>query len=668
MDASTPAGAPAAPVSRARPVASLGVKLGFAVFCAMACLAIVATAVFSNRLTQAYEDAGRSQLQAIVTTYDQGFRVTALEEPGKVEERIANLRRLNKTIHKVSVSWHDVYGATLLVQDGHNHDPDGAKRDVTTSVVQKVDGNGNRAPIDQAVQPYTEVRAADGAHYGKLTHLITRGGTPRAMLELHYDLKSLDAALAYDKRTVAGVALLAALTLTLVVNLFLGRAMLAPLQRLRAAAHRLGAGERGTRLGWGRRDEIGLLAQDFDRMAAELDGAQRHLESLALTDPLTGLLNHRAFKERLEQELRRAEREKYALAVVALDVDNFKEINDRWGHAAGDEGLRVLAGAFRVHLRPSDVSGRVGGDEFCLAIVRSTAEEAEQVVDRLRDHIARLEIGPAGQTLTISAGISEFPRHSLAREELIHLADGAMYWAKSRGRDRTCIYSADSTFALSAEELAAQAARDGLVNTVHALAKAVDAKDGYTSMHSMRVGRYAAAVARKLGFDEAAIEVIRTAGVLHDVGKIGISDTILQKNEGLTQEEAAIMRRHSELGRDIIAGAGMTEIADMVLDLHERWDGQGYPRGLAREEIRLESRILHAADALEAMTSSRVYRDALCTEDAICEIAASRGTQIDPLVADVLLGLLRSGELCPEGNVPAAEAELAVVDGAGREL
>src|SRR3712207_5447566 len=131
------------------------------------------------------------------------------------------------------------------------------------------------------------------------------------------------------------------------------------------------------RLQWQRKDEIGLLAADFDRMAEELDTVHEHLEALALKDPLTGLLNHRAFKERLEQELRRAEREKYSVAVVALDVDNFKEMNDRWGHAAGDESLRVLARAFRVHLRPSDICGRLGGDEFSLAVVRSTSEETE---------------------------------------------------------------------------------------------------------------------------------------------------------------------------------------------------------------------------------------------------------------------------------------------------
>jgi diguanylate cyclase (GGDEF)-like protein len=637
--------APRVPTVSRGPV-TLAVKLGLVVFGAMTALAVLATLVFTNRLEDTYRQAGKSQLQALAKTWNDGFKVTSLENPAYLQRRIARLRQLtDETVHKMAVSWRDPSGATLLVQDGHIHDPKGVKRSVTTSRVLRVEGANTRAPIEEGPQPYREVRSADGAHFGELLYAVRRGHTTRAVVELHYDLKSLDQALAADKRTVLTIAVLAALTLTLLANLLLNRALLSPLNRLRSATERLGAGDRKHRLEWNRRDEIGLLARDFDSMAAELDTVHEHLEALALTDPLTGLLNHRAFKERLEQELRRAEREGYSVAVVALDVDNFKQVNDTWGHAAGDEGLQWVARSFRVHVRPSDICGRVGGDEFCVAIVRSTAEMAEEVVERLRAHVAKLELGPAGQSFTISAGVAEFPRHSLAREELMHLADGAMYWAKSSGRNRTCLYSADSGFALSAEEQAADAVREGLVNTVHALAKAVDAKDGYTSMHSQRVGRYAAALARKLGLDEEQIDKIRTAGVLHDVGKIGISDAILQKAATLDGDEWAIMRRHSELGHDIIAGASMHDIADFVLHLHERWDGAGYPTGLAGEDIPLASRILHVADALEAMTSSRVYRDGMPVAQALVELELCCGDQVDPIVTRALIELVNSGDL-----------------------
>jgi len=171
---------------------------------------------------------------------------------------------------------------------------------------------------------------------------------PMAALELHYDLKQLDQALAADKRTLTFASVLAALTAALLINFMLARTIIRPLDRLRAATRRIGAGEVTTRLRWKRSDEIGALARDFDRMAGELESAHGHLEELALTDPLTGLLNHRAFQERMGEELRRAERERYAVSIVALDIDHFKEVNDRLGHAAGDQALCTLARSIRA--------------------------------------------------------------------------------------------------------------------------------------------------------------------------------------------------------------------------------------------------------------------------------------------------------------------------------
>jgi HD-GYP domain-containing protein (c-di-GMP phosphodiesterase class II) len=227
----------------------------------------------------------------------------------------------------------------------------------------------------------------------------------------------------------------------------------------------------------------------------------------------------------------------------------------------------------------------------------------------------------------------------------MRFADGAMYWSKSRGRDRVSVYAPDIGEALSPEEKAEHAQRSSLIRTVHALARAVDAKDGYTHMHSQRVAFYAATLALSLELDSERVEMIRTAGVLHDVGKIGIPDRVLLKPGRLDEDEATEMRRHSELGRDIIAGAGMTEIADWVCHLHERFDGMGYPYGVAGEDIPLESRILAVADALEAMTYARVYRPALLLEDALAELENAAGSQFDAPVATRLVELVRSGEL-----------------------
>jgi diguanylate cyclase (GGDEF)-like protein len=627
------------------PLSPLRAKIALLVMLGVAALTVFLSHESSQRLTGAYEQTGRDQLTAIATTWDQGFDTRGLAEPGLLQQRVERLKAANETLHKISVSWHDGEGRTRLVQAGHVHDPQGTKRDVTTSR-PIVTGPGQSTPIDEASYGYGEVHASDGAHYAELNHPIRRGdGEIVAALELHYDLKALDGALTADQHSLMTRAAIAGSVLALLTIIFLVRSVVRPLDRIRAVTNRIRLGDKGARLAWSRRDEIGDLARDFDRMADEL------LE--ALKDPLTGLLNHRAFQERLGEELRRAEREAYPVALIALDIDDFKVVNDAFGHATGDEALRLLTAVIRSELRPFDVCGRVGGDELMIAVVGATCAQAEEVADRLRAGAARIELAGVEQPLTISAGIAGFPEHSLAQEELLHLADGAMYWAKLHGKDRTFVYTDAIGFVLSAEEAAERNLRAGLVNTVHALARAVDAKDGYTHSHSQRVARYAVALAERLGIGGKRLELIRTAGVLHDVGKIGIADRILLKPDRLTADEFAEMKRHSELGRDIIAGAGMEDVADWVCHLHERVDGRGYPAGLGGDAIPLESRLLHCADALEAMTSSRVYRDALPIEVALDEIERGAGTQFDACVARVLVDLVRSGELTV--GEPAAE-------------
>src|SRR5207248_11728849 len=213
------------------------------------------------------------------------------------------------------------------------------------------------------------------------------------------------------------------------------------------------------------------------------------------------------------------------------------------------------------------------------------------------------------EPVSLSVGIAEFPRHAIGRAELMRFADGAMYWSKTAGPGNTSLYSDSEVSALCAEEEAARLRRSGLFNTVHALARAVDARDGFTHMHSQRVGFYAATLASAMGMPEDRVEAVRMAGLLHDVGKIGIRDAILLKPGALSNAEFAVMRRHAELGRAIISGAGMREIAEWVGHLHERIDGRGYPEGLGEDQIPIESRVLHVADALEAMTCPRIYRE-----------------------------------------------------------
>ncbi len=264
--------------------------------------------------------------------------------------------------------------------------------------------------------------------------------------------------------------------------------------------------------------------------------------------------------------------------MVVLDIDNFEALNDTAGHAAGDEALRMAARVLQGELRPGDVCGRIGGDEFLLALPDSDAWGAERVVERLRSAVAAAPMRNGRAGMTFSAGIAEFPRDARDQIGLMRLAEGALYRAKRSGRNRCVVYSSFVDAPLSLQEEAERARTAGLANTVYALARAVDLKDGYTHQHSARVAQYAAVLAREFGMSEEEIDQIRTAGILHDVGKVGVADAVLLKPARLTDDEFLEMQRHSTLGRDIVAGAGMPEIAEWVLYLHERWDGRGYPR------------------------------------------------------------------------------------------
>ena len=380
-------------------------------------------------------------------------------------------------------------------------------------------------------------------------------------------------------------------------------------------------------------------------IAAELAETQRRLDELALRDPLTGVLNHRAFQDGLEIELRRARRESWSVAIVSVDVDGFRELNDRAGHAHGDAVLVALAQGLSENLRPGDLCGRVGGDEFMLALSGCDTHAAQEVVDRLRAAVDTRAAAADVEAVTLSVGIAEFPRHAIGRAELMRFADGAMYWSKTAGTGQTSHYSDTDDSALSAEEETVRLRRSGLFNTVHALARAVDARDGFTHMHSQRVGFYSATLAGAMGMSDDRIEAVRMAGLLHDVGKIGIRDAILLKPSALTKPEFAVMRRHAELGRTIIAGAGMPEIADWVGHLHERIDGRGYPDGLGGDQIPIESRVLHVADALEAMTCPRIYREPKDPHEAVNELEAHAGTQFDAEAVRTMARLIREGAI-----------------------
>jgi diguanylate cyclase (GGDEF)-like protein/putative nucleotidyltransferase with HDIG domain len=396
------------------------------------------------------------------------------------------------------------------------------------------------------------------------------------------------------------------------------------------------------------------------RMERRMAQDRAQFEALAHEDPLTGVPNKRAFDDRLDAELSRAEREYYPVAVVVLDLDRFKQINDTWGHAVGDEALRVFARHVEAELRAGDMCGRLGGDEFALALVRADAHSAERVLGRLRSALEEVTVGPAGERLGFSAGIAEFPRHAGTREQLLRSADAALYWGKASGRGNATVYSPEDPAEMSPRKSAEALRQRSLLATLQALAKGVDAKTRWTTGHSERVATYAAALARSFGFDEDRLVALRQAALLHDVGKIGIRETILTKEAPLNLEEMEEMQRHSELGRAMLAGAGMPELARWVHHLHERYDGEGYPYGIAGSDIPVESRILHVADALDHMTRASSLRRSRPLREALAEMSYCAGSRVDPEIADRAIELVQSGGLKIDGHEVKPQPRRAV--------
>jgi diguanylate cyclase (GGDEF)-like protein/putative nucleotidyltransferase with HDIG domain len=354
------------------------------------------------------------------------------------------------------------------------------------------------------------------------------------------------------------------------------------------------------------------------------------------TDPLTGLLNRRAFEETLELELERATRADRPLSVIVGDIDGFRGINERHGHAAGDATLQSVAQNALKWKRRIDQAARIGGEEFALLLPETDERGAFIVAERLRRAMHRSFVDSA-IGVSFSFGLATAPSHGTDAVALLRSADNATAAAKDLGGDRTVIYS---------DEVARTLAQTGHASgelqlaTVIALAEALDIRDTGTGQHSHTVGRYAELMARALGFDEERVERVRLAGVLHDIGKIGIPDRVLSKPGPLDAEEWQEMYTHPEIGARLLSRPEFDDLRAWILAHHERPDGLGYPRALGASEIPLEARILAVADAYEAMTADRVYRPALGEEAARAELEAGAGTQFDAGVVEAFLRAL----------------------------
>jgi diguanylate cyclase (GGDEF)-like protein/putative nucleotidyltransferase with HDIG domain len=372
---------------------------------------------------------------------------------------------------------------------------------------------------------------------------------------------------------------------------------------------------------------------------------------LALTDPLTGLGNHRHFHERLAWELEHALPSGGSLALCLVDVDDFKRINDRFGHPAGDRVLSRVA----TRLRQTGEAFRVGGDEFAVLLPGYGGQEALMAAESIIDRIGALDFGHMGG-ITVSAGIALAPEHTRERDELLKLVDGALYWAKEYGKNRARIYRPDVVELAELKRLASAGDRAARLRAAASLAKAVDARDVYTGSHSQRVAQLSVRLAARLGLSREEVELTQLAASLHDVGKLALPEDLLRKEASLTEPEWATLRQHAQIGFRMLESLGVDPVADWVLHHHERWDGTGYPDSLAGSKIPVGARIIFVADAYDAMTSERVYRPRCSRDEALAEIIRCAGTQFDPSVVDAL-----SAELAPRRLEAVPELHAAAV-------
>lgn len=408
-----------------------------------------------------------------------------------------------------------------------------------------------------------------------------------------------------------------------------------------------------------------------DQVAVGVTNARLYarVQRQATTDGLTGLFNHRTGQEKLADQLRLAERYQRNLAVVMIDVDHFKAINDTHGHPAGDTVLRTVARLIKSSCRDVDIPVRYGGEEFLLILPEVSQEGAVVVSERIRRCIEREVIahGDTDISVTASFGVAAYPDDARSNQALLDFADRALYMSKRLGRNQ--VHTAADLSHLDASfppapsdeaEISVQPAGEAgsgeggqesvassevmvpeVVEMVKGLASALYSRSDYDKQHHLETARFAELLARVMGLSSQQVEQIRVASLLHDVGVLSIPEHIINKPGLVTEDEMKVIAQHPELGAQLLRPIrSLKEICEIVEHHHECWDGSGYPHGLKGEEIPLPARIVAIVDAYHAMISDRPYRSAMSPEQAKLALKNGAGSQWDPLLVDIFMAVL----------------------------
>jgi diguanylate cyclase (GGDEF)-like protein len=382
-----------------------------------------------------------------------------------------------------------------------------------------------------------------------------------------------------------------------------------------------------------RRGDSKELRRDLASARARVADLEAQLRDRNRVDPRTRLLTLDAFRADAETALRRAARDDQPAAVAVVDIDGFRALNARCGTRAGDAALRAVASRLRRLVRADDLIGRTGADEIAVLMPGTGIAGAESCCERLIAALADARIPGAG-AITVSAGIAAggVGGSGVTIDALLADAAAGLDLARAEGGARAAARPEDDGHGGPLPRHA---------DVIEALSTALLERDRYTGEHSGCVVELAREVARAMGVSEIDVERIAAAALVHDVGKVAIPDRVLHKAAPLDDAEWEVMRDHPVIGERILRTIpGMGAVARIVRHEHERFDGGGYPDGLAGDEIPVGSRVILACDAYHAMTSDRPYRPAMPHEDAVSELARAAGTQFDPRVVAALLGRL----------------------------
>jgi diguanylate cyclase (GGDEF)-like protein/putative nucleotidyltransferase with HDIG domain len=584
---------------------TLRVAVAAAAIAILTVMAVVTAEIAADGVRRTALSSALDSAQSVVATYvDPALSARWLQSDGARNPEIdTSLERLasSSDIERIII-W------TADAQIAYASDPAlrGHTDEVDEDLLETLEGVSTIAYGDQAEasaemeslpllpEPFLEI------------YLPIRGsndGEPIGVYEMYQDAAPIEAAVEHTRTWVLGVALAAGMLLFAVVWLAF------------AAASR--------------------------RMTHQ----NRMLRQRAVRDSLTGLYNHRFLVEQLRRRVERSSKAgaEPTAAVALIDVDSFRLLNAGYGHRAGDEVLRRVASVLAATVPPDQFVGRFGPDEFVLLDLRQrrSAESAEHAVldtvELIRAALSELEFRFAGSErlpVTVSIGVAIAPRDGRRALELLSVAEAATREAKTGGGSTTRVANQATIGSL--------AAQNSVFGVFEGLVATVDAKDHYTLHHSEHVTALALFLAETLDLPEEDRRLLRLAGLLHDVGKVGVPDSILRKPGALTADEEVAVQQHVALG-DAIVGAvpQLAGVRGIVRHHHERWDGTGYLDRLAGPQIPRLARILAVADAYSAMTTDRPYRKALTPAKALARMAQAAGTQLDPELALAFVGAMR---------------------------